>query len=95
MDDVLPGGQIIVACAAVSLTIGTSLCVASTVLLRAALLLCGGTVIGGVSASALIRLCSAVGIGAGYTATLCASAGVLSRPSAAFSTRICCAAVSA
>ena len=45
--------------------------------------------------SALVRLCSAVGIGAGYTATLCASAGVLIRPSAAFSTRICCAAVSA
>ena len=71
MDDVLPGGQIIVACAAVSLTIGTSLCVASTVLLRAALLLCGGTVIGGVSSSALICLgtaavavrgCTSVGV---------------------------------
>ena len=53
MDDVLPGGQIIVACAAVSLTISASLCVASTVLLRAALLLCGGTVIGGVSSPPL------------------------------------------
>ena len=72
MDDVLPGGQIIVACAAVSLTIGTSLCVASTVLLRAALLLCGGTVIGGVSASALVCLGTAA-----ITVRGCTSVGVV------------------